>query len=398
MPSERSDPPELPREPWTGLPAGAAAAIRPVLPRLTEEIIDTIRREVPAYRRPLEGNFGIGVRIGVEEALAEFTELIENPGLDRAPRREVYVGLGRGEAREGRSLEALLAAYRVGARVAWRTTAGAGLEAGLEPQTLALLAESIFAYIDALSAMSAEGFAEAQIQAAGELDRQRRRLVTLLISDPPPEAKTIEEAAREARWERPRLVSALAVRQASSRLLSRLPGQTPAARIDGDLQCVLVGDPLAPGREAELERAIGETAAGIGPAVDPGELGRSWRRARAALAIAERDGGGLVFAERRLAELALIEGADLLEALAEQRLAPLDAETDASRKRLTETLRCWLDLQGSVPAVAEALHVHPQTVRYRLARLRECFGEQLEDADFRFELALVLRGTRRSVE
>ena len=398
MPSERSDPPELPREPWTGLPARAAAAIRPVLPQLTEEIIDTIRREVPAYRRPLEGNFGIGVRIGVEEALAEFTELIENPGLDRAPRREVYVGLGRGEAREGRSLEALLAAYRVGARVAWRTTANAGLEAGLEPQTLALLAESIFAYIDALSVLSAEGFAEAQLQAAGELDRQRRRLVTLLISDPPPDAKTIEEATREARWERPRLVSALAVRQASPRLLSRLPGQTPAARVDGDLQCVLLGDPLAPGREAELARAIGETAAGIGPALGPGELGRSWRRARAALAIAERDGGGLVFAERRLADLALREGADLLEALAEQRLAPLEGETEASRARLTETLRCWLDKQGSVPAVAEALHVHPQTVRYRLARLRECFGEDLEDADFRFELALVLRAARRSVE
>jgi DNA-binding PucR family transcriptional regulator len=41
--------------------------------------------------------------------------------------------------------------------------------------------------------------------------------------------------------------------------------------------------------------------------------------------------------------------------------------------------------------VAERLHVHPQTVRYRVAQLRELFGERLDDPDARFELALALR-------
>jgi DNA-binding PucR family transcriptional regulator len=35
--------------------------------------------------------------------------------------------------------------------------------------------------------------------------------------------------------------------------------------------------------------------------------------------------------------------------------------------------------------------VHPQTVRYRLARLRERFGADLDDPDARFELELALR-------
>ncbi|HEX5980736.1 MAG TPA: helix-turn-helix domain-containing protein [Thermoleophilaceae bacterium] len=43
------------------------------------------------------------------------------------------------------------------------------------------------------------------------------------------------------------------------------------------------------------------------------------------------------------------------------------------------------------PEVARALHVHPQTVRYRLARLRELFGERLDAPDGRFELELALR-------
>jgi DNA-binding PucR family transcriptional regulator len=41
--------------------------------------------------------------------------------------------------------------------------------------------------------------------------------------------------------------------------------------------------------------------------------------------------------------------------------------------------------------MARELHVHPQTVRYRLAQLRELFGERLDDPDARFELALALR-------
>ncbi|MGH2714951.1 MAG: helix-turn-helix domain-containing protein, partial [Thermoleophilaceae bacterium] len=37
---------------------------------------------------------------------------------------------------------------------------------------------------------------------------------------------------------------------------------------------------------------------------------------------------------------------------------------------------------------------HPQTVRYRLARLRELFGERLDEPDGRFELELALRARR----
>jgi DNA-binding PucR family transcriptional regulator len=41
--------------------------------------------------------------------------------------------------------------------------------------------------------------------------------------------------------------------------------------------------------------------------------------------------------------------------------------------------------------MARALHVHPQTARYRLAQLRELLGDQLDDPDARFELELALR-------
>ena len=58
-----------------------------------------------------------------------------------------------------------------------------------------------------------------------------------------------------------------------------------------------------------------------------------------------------------------------------------------------QTLRAWLDAHGDVTATAATLHVHPQTVRYRLAGLRETFGDALDDSAARLELAIALRMT-----
>src|SRR6266576_3795154 len=181
----------LDSEPWRGLPLEVADLIEPELAAITEEILATIAREVPEYERPLEGRFGRGIRLGVNQALLQFVALIRAPDAGREPGREVYVELGRGEQRVGRTLDALQAAYRVGARVAWRRIAEAGQRANLDPEPLTLMADAIFAYIDELSADSVEGYAEAQA-AVEDLRRQRRQeLVTLLLRQPPASAADV---------------------------------------------------------------------------------------------------------------------------------------------------------------------------------------------------------------
>src|SRR4051794_19107204 len=100
------------------LPPELADALRPALPDLAQDIIATIGREVPAYARPLEGPFGRGLRVGVERALTRFVDEIEDPSAGDDAAREIYVALGRGEMRGGRSLDVLLSAYRLGARIA----------------------------------------------------------------------------------------------------------------------------------------------------------------------------------------------------------------------------------------------------------------------------------------
>jgi PucR C-terminal helix-turn-helix domain len=381
--------------PWESLPPDTATALRPELPGLADEIIEAISREVPDYARPLEGPFGRGLREGVEEALRQFMDMIEGPSTGRGPGREVYVNLGRGEWRAGRSLDALLAAYRVGARVAWRRLVAAGERAGLEPRTLYVLAESIFAYIDELSGESVEGFTREQAAAAGELQRRRARLVALLIQDPPADRAAVEAAAAEAGWPLPRTLAALAAEgEDADRLARRLDTDVLAAPAP-PFVCVLVPDPDGPGRRDRLERATGERRAAIGPALTWPEAAISHARAQAALRLVLEGSlpadGGLIDATDHGVELLLGQDRRLSGELSAAALAPLEELTAAQRERLQDTLAAWLRHRGRTEQVAGALHVHPQTVRYRLGRLRELFGDVLDDPDARFELELALR-------
>ena len=131
---------------------------------------------------------------------------------------------------------------------------------------------------------------------------------------------------------------------------------------------------------------------GFGPAVPVAEAARSFRLACAALALAEERGveAPLAVDAHRFDLLSRAEPS-LVAALASERLTPLAGETVNSRARLEATLLAWLRHAGSVTGAANELGVHPQTVRYRLNRLRELFGAALEDPDARFELELVLR-------
>ncbi len=362
--------------------------LRPVLGEATDEMIDSVRT-IPVYRRPLAGTFGEGLRAGVQEALRHFLAEIEAGG--DVPRPDVYRLLGRGEMRAGRTLESLLGAYRIGARVAWRRFAAAGVEAGLPPETLYLLAESIFAYIDVLSAESAEGYALEQSAIASETEFRRRRLVRTLVRDPPADAAAVEAAAAEAGWPLPRKLAVAAV---SGLEREATPWRLPGAIVEriGELACVVLPDPAAPSRRAELERAVRErgATAGLGPAVAWTEAAVSFSRARAALALAGA-GEALVAAEERTGELLLRGDGRLAAELAQRALAPLDGLSAGGRVRMRETLRAWLAEQGRIGPTAARLGVHTQTARYRLRRLRELFGAALDDPDERFWLELALR-------
>lgn len=382
-------------EPWRNLPGGVADLIEPQLESVTEEILETIAREVPEYARPLEGSFGRGIRTGVAEALSQFVALIRDPDIGRGPGREVYVELGRGELRQGRTLDSLQAAYRVGARVAWRRIAEGGHKAKLESAVLALLAESIFAYIDELSADSVEGYAAAQSESE-ELRRHRRHeLVALLMREPAAASEDVRAATQAAGWKLPRLLGVLACAEEDlADLARRLPADSLATDFEG-LGCALIPDPEGPGRARSIDRAAASALpAALGPSCGLGQVSESWRLAKAGLRACQNEAlspRSLLRVEEHLADLLILGGDALVQRIAARRLRPLDALTDKGRERMRETALAYVRRRGNSVEMAAELHIHPQTARYRVARLRELLGDQLDDPDARFELQIALR-------
>ena len=145
--------------------------------------------------------------------------------------------------------------------------------------------------------------------------------------------------------------------------------------------------------EAWLRRAA--TALGldrplvVGPAVAPGGAAAAW-----ATALHARVGPGgpeLVRCDDHEVGLLLLAAPDIARSVAARRLGPLDAVPAGQRARMLETLAAWLEHPGRPQAMAETLGLHVQTVRYRIGRLRDVLGDELDDPEARFELALALR-------
>ena len=167
-----------------------------------------------------------------------------------------------------------------------------------------------------------------------------------------------------------------------------------------------VPDPDGPGRPDALADAVRGIPAVLGSTVGPDQVARSVARARAAWtlhvegkleatscceATVDDDECGLARADDHLLTLLLHSDVTLTADLVAQRLEPLRRMTAAARDRAVTTLTAWLDAHGDVAEAATTLHVHPQTVRYRLARLKESFAGALDDPAARLEVALALR-------
>ena len=350
------------------------------------EMIEAIAREVPGYASRAHPDYHQRLVDAVTGAVACFITHVARPDQSTRPITAEFRAIGGAAAREGRTLDALQDALRLGARVAWRWLCEA--DAGLDRRELSRVGEAIFAYLDELAAACAQGYAEARVQAAG--DRQRR-LLAAIVSDPPSRAELVASLAQAAGWVLPDQVAVVVLGQRQQDGFLLPPGVL--ADWTGPEPCLLVPDPDGPGRQAAIDRALGGRPAAIGPSVPLAHAAMSLRWARHALALA-RAGvvpAGPVRCDQHLSTLLILADEDLAAVLRGRRLAPLARLRPGQRDRIAETLLAWLQLGENAAEVAQRLHVHPQTVRYRMRQIRELFGDQLRDPDRRFELQLALR-------
>jgi hypothetical protein len=280
--------------------------------------------------------------------------------------------------------------------VSWRELSAVAVATGLEAHLLAQFAELVFAYIDELSAASVAGHAD-ELASSERLQRQHRdRLALELLRGASPEL--LQRRLERAQWEAPTTLTVVLTTDAE---LHRVRGQVdvrslvlgedlPDVSADEDVVALLVPDLPQPARRA-LARAVGSRSVVLGPARPWLEAPASYQRALRARRLLDRasvggaaggrdDGDHTAYdTEEHLADLVLAADPQARADLRARALAPMADLTPAAQEKLEETLRSWLLHRGRREAVAEALFVHPQTVRYRVGQLRDLYGDALDD-------------------
>ncbi|HET7194168.1 MAG TPA: helix-turn-helix domain-containing protein [Nocardioides sp.] len=366
--------------------------MRSRLPQVADATVTAIIDEVPSYADALTGSMGENIRSAVQLALGGFISLASrqrgaDPRTPAAPAVEGAYQLGRGEARSGRSVDALLAAYRIGARVSWREMSATAVRNDTPADTLAAFAELVFAYIDELSAASVAGHTD-ELDTTGQVRRRLlERLATHLVQGSPTE--TVQAAAERAGWSPPRTLTAVVVPEAQVRpVLGAVSPNTLQAADDlpglEDRVLLLVRD-MDGHRRGALLRALRDRNGIAGPA-------RPWLLVRVSVdrVLRALELGVELDTEAHLSRFVLTADGEALADLRERALAPLEDLRPASAEKLAATLRSWLLHQGRREDVAAELFVHPQTVRYRMGQLRELFGDRLDDPAAVLELTIAL--------
>jgi hypothetical protein len=244
---------------------------------------------------------------------------------------------------------------------------------------------------------------ELAIACADTPDASTRELLTAaILAEPPVERTVIDGLAGAAGWSLPRKAAVAVLAGPAS--AGPVPARRPALPADvlADWQraepCLVLPDPDGPGRATAIDRALHGCAAVIGPAVPLARSGWSLRCAERAAGLIRRGiispQAAPVRCEEHLTTLLLLADEDLAKAVQAARLAPLLRLRPGQRDRLVQTLLTWLELGENATEVAQALHVHPQTVRYRLRQVRRLFGDQLQDARLRYDTLVALRTYR----
>lgn len=357
--------------------------------RLARRIADALQREIPAYaslgeaqRRETEAISLWGV-----QRLLELW--VEDGRLGDADLRQFH-GIGVARGTDGRPLSAVLRAYRVAAVEASGLVRDSGV-AELDVEDVLAMNVVLLESLDALSEALSAGYAAATERLATDRDEVVRALTQDLLAGRQTSAAALADRTRLLDLTLPARLTMTVVGAAGSDVTAGDVAQLLAsADTDGlvlsttrqGVGVVLHERPLDLGVDV---RSRGRRTCRIDD-VALTDLPATFRLAEVAVRHAPLDMNStpaMVEADALL--VALLHGQPPVDprTLAEAALRPL---LEPDQAHLLAGLREFLE-HGSAVAAADALGLHPQSMRYRLRRVRETTGRDLGSAWDRLLLA-----------
>ncbi|MEO3788283.1 helix-turn-helix domain-containing protein [Actinocorallia sp. B10E7] len=354
----------------------------PSAPPVDARALDRLHRAAPAIARAAveeaadAGRVPEGLDHALQTAITQFLDPARHPETTALM---LFHHLGAAAADHGMPLHDVDAAQQTAIGTAVQRLAEQALRLGVlaRPDEAGLLARRAFAYADRLKDAATAGYNEAS---RPDPDPAQRRLITLLLRSSPTRLQ-LKQAAEQAGWTLPRTIAVVAFSPGPRRPARHLLPDVLAHPARG---CLLVPDPDGPGRGAALERMLHAIPSALGPTVEPTRAAASLRLARHTLDLVATGvitASGPVPAMEHVPDLMIMNDPEPVRRLAERQLAPLAHHPPKKRAVHVQTLRTWFVCGFNTSATAERLHVHAQTVRYRIRQLELLFGPDLYDPD-----------------
>lgn len=316
--------------------------------QMSAEVLATSRRFAEAFL----------VRLAAGRDLAE----LDLSALKVAGSRRLEMGV---------PLDSALHAFRIAGREAWNAVVTATKQG--EEHVLAELASFWLDYVDRASSAFAEGYLSASHEHLRRLDAQRRAILDALLD--------VDDAGDVAA-----VASRYAVNIARTYLAVLLDGDDVSTKVDTVLAVApretLVGTRgdrlllLVPGGDLDIDAltavAQAQRAAWADPAAPGPALRGAVRRLEGLTDVAAENGRTGAFGPNDLlVEQLLAAAPDVSSRLHAQVLGAI-TEQDPDGI-FAATLATYLET-GSVPETARLEFVHPNTVAYRLNRVRQITG------------------------
>lgn len=387
--------------------------------QVARRVVEMSQREIVDYRSSPAS------RLADEQftaALAHVDALVVSLQTGEPVDEEHFVRvreLGARRMRQGVPLESLGRAARLWATVCWQTVLDvARIESPREREAALDIAGRVFDLGDRISIVAQKAYLD-EITDRGLL---RRELLDALLSGSGDADRTVRLAARlhlrlhdtyivivvrregiemeEAREPSPAAQSRLdRIVDETRRMLHPPSGAALTGIRNGDL---IVLYPASSATElAAVRQACQRLGVSLGAEVSIGmsgwhegrrSLDVAYAEARDAAAIAQRLGiaGRAVDLDEVLVDHMLAASAPARRIL-EDVLRPLGDYDAARQAALVPTLRAYLEARCNLTKAAEALFVNPNTVVYRLKRIRELCGRDTGDLDDLLVLYLALK-------
>lgn len=393
---------------WAGVPSGIAKYVQanplPPYQVFSEVVGTTLQRILHELRsRYVEGSesrvdietlaaFARALALAAEQFVNEVRGTSTRSG---SPASLAFCELGFAQAVRGKPLSPLLIGMALVVRRAWHAAFGWAVRRGWDSAGMEHLSGAALSFIGHLEEQMDRGYQTGLLVVTdaaettdgvppGSIRVSRPSPFSLtqdfdvsVVDDPSPGSVVIMRVAFHGTFpDAPRMGRALVLGSVNPALVL-----VPAEHAEPFAQALV----RSPGLRVAMSWPV--------PAAQAGTANRWASRALELVDKAVIPRAPIVRCDDHAVQLWLHAEPQVRRRLVQRYLGPLLTEGRHSREILGETMLAWVATHDRPPAIAAKLGVHPHTVRYRMKRISQLFGDSLDDPEFVEATSILLRAT-----